>query len=134
MARVLKSVKKPRGSSIYHFVAKPMRVHWKSRNQMESSIKELDEHQRWKFVTCLFGSSPYLPSNFRMSDGNLAGITGQWGECRIGSFKILTKSGRSKVAKKGKLSIHRRILVTLGRESHCYTNRTISSLYVRRMS
>jgi hypothetical protein len=35
-----------------------------------------------------------------MSDGNLAGITGQWGECKIGSFKILDKSGKSKVAKK----------------------------------
>jgi hypothetical protein len=101
MARVLKSVKRPHGSYIYHFVAKPVRVHCKIRNRMESSIKELDEHQRWKFMTWLFGSSPNLPSNFGMSDGNLAGITGQWGECRIGSFKILDKSGRSKVAKKG---------------------------------
>ena len=83
MARVLKSVKKPRGSSIYHFAAEPMRVRWKSRNRMESSIKEMDEHQRWKVMTWLFGSSPSLPSNFGMSNGNLVGITGQWGECRI---------------------------------------------------
>jgi hypothetical protein len=68
---------------------------------MESSIKELDEHQRWKFMTWLFGSSPSLPSNFGMSDSNLSGITVQWGECRIGSFKILDKSDRSKVDKKG---------------------------------
>jgi hypothetical protein len=46
MARVLKSLKKPRGNSMYHFAAEPVRVHWKSRNRMESSIKELDEHQR----------------------------------------------------------------------------------------
>jgi hypothetical protein len=68
---------------------------------MESSIKELDEHQRWKVMTRLFRSSPGLPSNFGMSDSNMVSITGQWGECRIGSFKILDKSGRSKVAKKG---------------------------------
>jgi hypothetical protein len=76
MARVLKSVKKPCGSSIYHFAVEPVRVRWKSRNRMESSIKELDEHQMWKVMTWLFGSSPDLPSNFGMSDGNLAGITG----------------------------------------------------------
>jgi hypothetical protein len=76
MARVLKSVKKPRGSSIYHFAAEPVRVCWKSHNRMESSIKELDEHKRWKVMTWLFRSSPDLPSNFGMSDGNLAGITG----------------------------------------------------------
>jgi hypothetical protein len=52
-------------------------------------------------MTWLFGSSPDLPSIFWMSDGNLAGIMGQWGECRIGSFKILDKLGRSKVDKKG---------------------------------
>jgi hypothetical protein len=101
MDRVLKSVKKTHGSSIYHFAAEPMRICWKSRNRMESSIKELDEHQRWKVMTWLFGSSPDLLSNFGMSNGNLAGITGQWGECTIGSFKILDKLGRSKVAKKG---------------------------------
>ena len=101
MARVLKSVKKPRGSYIYHFAVEPVRVHWKSCNQIESSIKELDEHQRWKVMTWLFGSSPDLLSNFGVSDSNLDGIMDQWGECRIGSFKILDKSGRSKVAKKG---------------------------------
>jgi hypothetical protein len=100
MARVLKSVKKPCNSSIYHFASEPVRVRWKSRNRMESSIKELDEHHRWKVMTWLFGSSPGLQSNFGMSDDNLDGITSQWGECRIGSFKILDKSGRSKVSKK----------------------------------
>jgi hypothetical protein len=52
-------------------------------------------------MTWLFGSSPSLPSNLGMSDGNLAGITSQWGECKIGAFKILDKSSKSKVAKKG---------------------------------
>jgi hypothetical protein len=46
MARVLKSLKNPHGNLMYHFFAKPVRVHWKSRNLMESSINELDEHQR----------------------------------------------------------------------------------------
>jgi hypothetical protein len=68
---------------------------------MESSIKELDEHQRWKFMTWLFGSSPDLSSNFGMSDGILVGITGQWGEYRLGSFKIIDNLGRSKVSKNG---------------------------------
>jgi hypothetical protein len=79
MARLLKLVKKPHGNSIYHFAVEPVRVRWKSRNRMELSIKELDEHQRCKVMTCLFGSSPDLPSNFGMSDGILVGITGQWG-------------------------------------------------------
>ena len=76
MARVLKSVKKPRGNSIYHFAAEPVRVCWKSHNEMESFIKELDEHQRWKVMAWLLESSPGLLSNFGMSDGNLASITG----------------------------------------------------------
>jgi hypothetical protein len=83
MARVLNSVKKPRGSSIYHFAAEPVSVRWKSHNRIESSIKELDEHQRWKVMTWLFGSSLDLLLNFGMLDGNLDGITGQWGECRV---------------------------------------------------
>jgi hypothetical protein len=49
-------------------------------------------------MTWLLGSSPGLPSNFGMSYGSMAGIMVQWGECRIGSFNILNKSGRSKVA------------------------------------
>jgi hypothetical protein len=52
-------------------------------------------------MTWLFESSPDLPSNFGMSDGILVGIMGQWGEYKMGSFKIIDKSGRSKVAKKG---------------------------------
>jgi hypothetical protein len=46
MSRVLKSMKKPRGNSIYHFATEPVRVRWKSRSHMESSTKELDENQR----------------------------------------------------------------------------------------
>jgi hypothetical protein len=69
---------------------------------MESSIKALDEYQRRKVITWLFGSSLDLSSNFGMSDCNLVGIMGQWAECKIGSFKILDKSGKSKVSKRGK--------------------------------
>jgi hypothetical protein len=45
---------------------------------MESFIKELEEHHKWK-ITWLLGSSPYFPSNFGMLDGNLAGMVGQDG-------------------------------------------------------
>jgi hypothetical protein len=77
MDMVLKSLKNPRGNSMYHFAIEPVRVCWKSHNFMESSINELDEHQRWKVMTLLFGSSPDRPSNLGMSDGNLAGMMGQ---------------------------------------------------------
>jgi hypothetical protein len=46
MARVLKLLKKPHGNSMYHFDVESMRIRWKSCNLMESSINELDEHQR----------------------------------------------------------------------------------------
>jgi hypothetical protein len=51
IARELKSSKEFHNSSIYHLVATPVRVHWKSRSQMESSIKEFEEHHRWKVIT-----------------------------------------------------------------------------------
>jgi hypothetical protein len=79
MERELKSWKEPRGISIYHLVAEHVSVCWKRRKHIESSIKEFDEHHKWKFITWLFGSSPGLPSNFGISEGNLAGITGQKG-------------------------------------------------------
>jgi hypothetical protein len=43
-------------------------------------MREFDEHHKWKVITWLFGSSPYFPSNFGISEGSLAGITGQTGE------------------------------------------------------
>jgi hypothetical protein len=62
---------------MYHFASEPMRVHWKSRNLMESSINELDEQKRWKVIIWLFGSSLDQPSNLGMLDGNLDGMTSQ---------------------------------------------------------
>jgi hypothetical protein len=101
MARELKSWKEPHGSSIYHLVVEPVSVRWKRHKCIESSIKEFDEHHKWKVITWLFGSSPGLPSNFGISEGNLAGIPGQKGECSIGSLVNRYKSGRSRVARKG---------------------------------
>jgi hypothetical protein len=43
-------------------------------------MREFDEHHKWKFITWLFGSSPGFPSNFGISEGSLAGMTGQTGE------------------------------------------------------
>jgi hypothetical protein len=43
-------------------------------------MREFDEHHKWKFITWLFGSSPGFPSKFRISEGSLAGMTGQTGE------------------------------------------------------
>jgi hypothetical protein len=43
-------------------------------------MREFDEHHKWKVITLLFGSSPDFPSNFRISEGSLAGITGQTSE------------------------------------------------------
>jgi len=39
----------------------------KSLNLIESYVMELEEHQRWKDMIWLEGSSPSLPSNFAMS-------------------------------------------------------------------
>jgi hypothetical protein len=49
----------------------PMRVCWKRHNLMESSIKELEEHHRWKVIMWLLGSSWAYLSNFGISEGNL---------------------------------------------------------------
>jgi hypothetical protein len=68
------------GSSIYHFVVEPVSVRWKRRKQIESSMRELDEHHKWNVITWLFESSPDFPSNFGISEGSLAGIVGQTGE------------------------------------------------------
>jgi hypothetical protein len=43
-------------------------------------MREFDEHQKWKVITWLFGYSPDFSSNFRISEGCLAGIIGQTGE------------------------------------------------------
>jgi hypothetical protein len=43
-------------------------------------MRQFDEHHKWKLITWLFGSSPDFSSNFGISEGSLAGITGQTGE------------------------------------------------------
>ena len=101
MARELKSWKEARGSSIHHFASEPISVHWKRHKRIESSMREFDEHHKWKVITWLFGSLPGFPSNFRISEGSLAGITSQTGEWKIGSFVNWDKSRRSRVARKG---------------------------------
>jgi len=87
-------------NSIYHFVVKPVRVLWKILKRMELSIKELEEHQRWKVMTWFLGYSPGFPSNFETLDDSLEGIRGQNGACCMGSFVKCEKSSISKVAKK----------------------------------
>ena len=79
MERELKSWKEPRGSSIFYLTVEPVSVRWKRRKRIELSIKEFDEHHKWKVITWLFGSSPGLPSNFKISEGSLVEITGQKG-------------------------------------------------------
>ena len=101
ISKALKSTNECHGSSIYHFVAVSVKVRWKSLNRIESSIKELDEHHRWKFITWILGSSPYFPLNFRISNGNLTGMGGHEGLCWMGSLINLDKSRKSKVARKG---------------------------------
>jgi hypothetical protein len=44
----LNSSKELHNSYIYHLIVDPVRVCWKSRNRIESSIKEFEEHHRWK--------------------------------------------------------------------------------------
>jgi hypothetical protein len=61
------------------WLLKPVSVRWKRCKCIESSIKEFDEHHKWKVITWLFGSSPGLLSNFGISEGSLVGITGQKG-------------------------------------------------------
>jgi hypothetical protein len=61
-------------------VVEPISVLWKRCKRIESSMREFDEHHKWKFITWLFRSSPRFPSNFEISEGILAGITGQTSE------------------------------------------------------
>ena len=92
-----------RSSSMYHFAALPIRVHWNNRNWTESSFSELDEHHKWKVVMWSPRSSLGLALNFGMFKGNFVGIGGQRGSWQIGSFKNRVKSGKCNVTKKGSL-------------------------------
>ena len=89
-------------SYMYHLAAFPVKVRWNNLNLIESSIRELDEHHRWKVVIWSVGSSPFLPSNFGMSEGSLVGTGGHLGLYRIGLFVNFKKSSKFNVARKGK--------------------------------
>ena len=65
-----------KGSSMYHFAAVLVRVLWNNLNQTMLSFSELEEHHKWKVVMWAPGSSPTLPSNFGIFEGNLVGIGG----------------------------------------------------------
>ena len=90
---------------MYHFAAVPVKVLWNSLNLTESSFNELEEHHKWKVVACAPGSSPALPSNLGISEGNLVGTGGHKGSCLTGSFINFDKSGKFKVARKGSLGL-----------------------------
>ena len=93
----------PLGNFIYHFVAGSVRVHWNSLKRIESSCKELEEHQRWKVVTCSLGSSLDFPSKLGMSEGSLLKTIVQAESWDTRSFISLDKSGRFNVVRKGSL-------------------------------
>ena len=67
LAIVPKSAKPVDGNSMYHLATAPIKVLWKSLNQMMSSIKEFEEHHRWKVMMWVLGSSFAFPSNLGMS-------------------------------------------------------------------
>ena len=98
-AKLPKSANPTDGNLIYHLVAASIKVLWKILNRTLSSIKEFEEHHRWKVITCVLGSSFTFPSNLGMSDGNLVRIGGQASECLIGSLINLDKSGKFNVAR-----------------------------------
>lgn len=70
---------------------------------MESLVIEFDENHMWKEQTWLVGSSPALPSNFRMSEGSLVDIEGQRALWFIGLFINWLKFGRLNPTIKGSM-------------------------------
>ena len=99
LAKLPKSTNPTDGNSMYHLVDAPFKALWESLNLTLSSIKEFEEHHRWKVMMWVLGSSFAFPSNLRMSEGNLARMGGQTGECLIGSLINLDKSSKFNVAK-----------------------------------
>ena len=99
IAKALKFQKEWCGNLMYHFVVIQVRVLWKIRSHIEPPIKELDENHKLNVITWFFGSSPGLPSNFGISEGNFIGMAGQEGSWWMGSIINLDNSSRSKVAK-----------------------------------
>ena len=79
-----------------HFTVLPISVLGNSHNLIESSKNELEMHHRWYVVMWLAGSSPVLPSNFRMFVGILTGTSGQEKWFLMGSFVSFDRSGNSR--------------------------------------
>ena len=86
------------GRFTYHFAIAPIIVRWNSRSLTESSTMLLEEHHRWKDMTCLVGSSPCFPSNIGMSKGSLLGMVVHVGSWYMGSLVIFARSGKFKLA------------------------------------
>ena len=101
IAKSQKLLKAAEGNSMYHFAAALVKVLYNSLNLTESSFSEFEEHHKWNVVAWAPGSSPTLPSNLGMSDGNLVGIGGHEGSCLTDSFINFDKYGKFNVSRKG---------------------------------
>ena len=86
---------------MYHLAFIPVKFLLKSHKWIESSIKEFEEHHRWKVMTWFFGFYPYFPFNFGMSDGKFTRIVGQKGLCRMESLINYTNVENTMFPKKG---------------------------------
>ena len=103
LAKSQKLLNTAEGNWMYHFVAVLVKVLWNSLNLTKYSFSELEEHHKWKVVAWALGSSPTLPSNFGMFNGNLVGTGGHEGSFLTGSFINLDKSRKFNVSRHGSL-------------------------------
>jgi len=67
---------------------------------MLSSTNEFKEHHKRYIKNCMEGSSPSLPSNFRMLDEKFVRIPNHEDWCLIGSLVNCDKSERPNIVKK----------------------------------
>jgi hypothetical protein len=86
---------------MYHLEAAPFMNLWKICSLTISSINEFDEHHKWYVMICVEGSSLGLPSNFRIFEGSLEGISYHEGSWLMGSLVNHEKSSKSNIARKG---------------------------------
>ena len=54
----------------------------------------LEKQHKWKDMTLFTSSSPYLPSNFGISNGNLVDMADHVGSWVMGSFALFDRSSR----------------------------------------
>jgi len=85
---------------MYHLVALPVKVLYKSLNRILSSTNKFEEHHKWYIMTCLEGSSSHFPSIFGILDGNDKGISSHKVCFWMESLLHGNKSERYKVSKK----------------------------------